>query len=178
MELDYYGGFTGAIPALEDYLSYDVGLLYYDYPGASSQESDGTDGTGGSGTRGMEFLEWYGSVGISGLPADLGISYYFGYSPTGFANNYDYTYHNISAEIPVPSTPFTLYGGVGFTDSDTASTTTGYGFTDYKVGTTTSIFGLDWGIEYTTTTGYAASGEDADTTAGGQHVVGYVSASF
>ena len=66
MELDYYGGFTGAIPALEDYLSYDIGLLYYDYPGASSQESDGTDGTGGSGTRGMEFLEWYGSVGISG----------------------------------------------------------------------------------------------------------------
>ena len=43
-------------------------------------------------------------------------------------------------------------------------TTTGYGFTDYKIGTTTSIFGLDWGIEYTTTTGYAASGEDADDT--------------
>jgi len=180
MELDYYGGFTGAIPlpTIEDYFSYDIGALYYDYPGASSQESDGTDGTGGSGTRGMEFLEWYGSVGISNLPADLSISYYFGYSPTGFANNYDYTYHNISAEIPVPSTPFTLYGGVGFTDSDTDSSTTGYGFTDYKVGTTTSIFGLDWGIEYTTTTGYAATGVDADTTAGGQHVVGYVSASF
>ena len=178
MELDYYGGFTGAIPGVEDFLSYDIGMLYYDYPGASSQESDGTDGTGGSGTKGMEFLEWYGSVGISGLPADLGISYYFGYSPTGFANNYDYTYHNISAEIPVPGTPFTLYGGVGFTDSDTASTTSGYGFTDYKVGTSTSIFGLDWGVEYTTTTGYAASGEDADDTLGGQHVVGYVSASF
>ena len=27
------------------------------------------------------------------------------------------TYHNVSAEIPVPSTPFTLYGGVGWTDS-------------------------------------------------------------
>ena len=180
MELDYYGGFTGAIPlpTIEDYFSYDIGALYYDYPGASSQENDGTDGTGGSGTRGMEFLEWYGSVGISNLPADLGISYYFGYSPTGFAQNYDYTYHNISAEIPVPSTPFTLYGGVGVTDSDTDSSTTGYGFTDYKIGTTTSIFGLDWGVEYTTTTGYAASGVDADTTAGGQHVVGYVSASF
>jgi uncharacterized protein (TIGR02001 family) len=180
MELDYYGGFTGAIPlpTIEDYFSYDIGMLYYDYPGASSQDSDGNGPDGGSGTQGMEFLEWYGSVGISNLPADLSISYYFGYSPTGFNNNYDYTYHNISAEIPVPSTPFTLYGGVGFTDSDTASTTTGYGFTDYKVGTTTSIFGLDWGIEYTTTTGYAASGEDADDTAGGQHVVGYVSASF
>ena len=37
MELDYYGGFTGAIPGLEDYFSYDIGMLYYDYPGASSQ---------------------------------------------------------------------------------------------------------------------------------------------
>ena len=136
------------------------------------------DGTGGSGTQGMEFLEWYGSVGLSGLPYDLGISYYFGYSPTGFAQNFDYTYHNVSAEIPVPSTPFTLYGGVGWTDSDTASTPTGYGFTDYLVGVSTSAFGLDWGVQYTTTTDYAGTGVDADTTAGGDHVVGFVSASF
>ena len=27
MELDYYGGFTGAIPLVEDYLSYDIGML-------------------------------------------------------------------------------------------------------------------------------------------------------
>ena len=35
MELDYYGGFTGAvpIPTIEDYFSYDIGMLYYDYPG-------------------------------------------------------------------------------------------------------------------------------------------------
>ena len=99
MELDYYGGFTGAIPALEDYFSYDIGMLYYDYPGASSQDSDGNGPDGGSGTQGLEFLEWYGSVGISGLPADLGLSYYFGYSPTGFNNNYDYTYHNVGAEL-------------------------------------------------------------------------------
>ena len=178
MELDYYGGFTGAIPGVEDYLSYDIGMLYYDYPGASSQESDGTDGTGGSGTRGLEFLEWYGSVGIAGLPYDLGLSYYFGYSPTGYANNYDYTYHNVSAEIPVPSTPFTLYGGVGFTNSENADNTTGYGFTDYLVGVSTSAFGLDWGIQYTTTSDYAGDNVDSDTTAGGDHVVGFVSASF
>ena len=165
MELDYYGGFTGAIPLVEDYLSYDIGMLYYDYPGASSQNANDEYGT--AGTQGLEFLEWYGSVGISGLPADLGISYYFGYSPTGFGQNYDYTYHNISAEIPVPSTPFTLYGGVGFTDSDTDSGTTGYGFTDYLVGVSTSAFGLDWGVQYTTTTSYAGAGVDADTTAGG-----------
>ena len=56
MELDYYGGFfTGAIPFVEDYLSYDIGMLYYDYPGASSQNNSGNDGTGGSGTKGMSF---------------------------------------------------------------------------------------------------------------------------
>ncbi len=178
MELDYYGGFAGAIPLVEDYLSYDIGMLYYDYPGASSQQPDGDDATGGSGTRSLEFLEWYGSIGISGLPADLGISYYFGFSPTGYNGNYDYTYHNISAEIPVPTTPFTLYGGVGFSDSDTDDSTTGAGFTDYLVGVSTSAFGLDWGIQYTTTTDYAGTGVDADTTAGGDHVVGFVSASF
>ena len=94
------------------------------------------------GTKSMEFLEWYGSVGIS-LPYDLSVSYYFGYSGTGFSNNYDYTYHNVGAEIPVPSTPFTLYGHVGFTDSDTDDNVTGAGFTDYKIGASTSIwFGL------------------------------------
>ena len=50
MELDYYGGFTGAIPlpTIEDYFSYDIGVLYYDYPGASSQDKRGNDGTGGT----------------------------------------------------------------------------------------------------------------------------------
>ena len=76
-ELDYYGGFSGAVPLLEDYFSYDGGFLYYDYPGASSQNENDTYAT--AGTQGLEFLEWYGSVGISGLPYDLGISYYFGF---------------------------------------------------------------------------------------------------
>ena len=37
--LDYYGGFTGAVPFLEDYLSYDGGFLYYDYPGMTDQNT-------------------------------------------------------------------------------------------------------------------------------------------
>ena len=163
-ELDYYGGISGAVPGLEDYLSYDAGLLYYDYPG-------------GLATKGLEFLEYYVSAGIS-LPMDIGLSYYYGFSPTGYAQNYDYTYNNVSAEAPIPGTPLTLYGGIGFTDSDGADTTTGYGFTDYKVGMSTEAFGLGWGLEYTTTTDYAGTGVDSDTTAGGDHVVVYVNASF
>ena len=33
LELDYYGGISDAVPMLEDYLPYDGGILYYDYPG-------------------------------------------------------------------------------------------------------------------------------------------------
>ena len=32
MELDYYGGFTGAIPGIEDYLSYDIGFYIMTIP--------------------------------------------------------------------------------------------------------------------------------------------------
>ena len=167
-ELDYYGGISGAVPGIEDFLSYDAGLLYYDYPGNTPELTSSGN---------TAFLEYYGSVGIA-LPADIGVSYYFGFSPTGYGGNYDYTYHNVSAEAPIPSTPLTLYGGIGFTDSDTADTTTGYGFTDYKVGMSTEAFGLGWGLEYTTTTDFAGTGVDADTTAGGDHVVIYVNASF
>ena len=37
-ELDYYGGFSGAVPLLEDYFSYDGGFLYYDYPGMTDRK--------------------------------------------------------------------------------------------------------------------------------------------
>ena len=166
-ELDYYGGVSGAVPGLEDFLSYDAGLLYYDYPGDTSKYSGPA----------AEFLEYYISAGAS-LPGGIGLSYYYGFSPTGYKGNYDYTYHNVSAEAAVPGTPLTVYGGVGFTDSDIADSTSGYGFEDYKFGISTEAFGLGWGLEYTTTTDYAASGEDKDTTLGGDHIVGYVNASF
>ena len=37
LELDYYGGFSGPVPGLEDFISWDGGVLYYDYPGLSSE---------------------------------------------------------------------------------------------------------------------------------------------
>ena len=54
-ELDYYGGFSGAVPLLEDYFSYDIGFLYYDYPGM-------TDENTANGARNVDFFEWYASL--------------------------------------------------------------------------------------------------------------------
>lgn len=141
-ELDYYAGISGSVPGLEDFLSYDGGILYYDYPGMTDATSPTPD-----------FLEYYGSLGVAVPFNDIGLGFYYGYSPTGFAGAYDYDYMNISAEIPIPSTPFTLSGGAGFTGVDEEG---GNQYTDYIASISTSAFGLDWGLSYTTVDGYGA----------------------
>ena len=65
-ELDYYGGFSGAVPLLEDYLSYDGGVLYYDYPGMTDQNTL-------DGARNVDFVEYYGSLSLA-VPNLLQIS--------------------------------------------------------------------------------------------------------
>ncbi len=149
-ELDYYGGLTGAVPGLEDYLAWDGGILYYDYPGMTDQNTL-------DGARNVDFVEYYGSLSAT-IPTpvtDLGLSYYYGFSPSGFQQD-NYDYQNVSLEIPVPSTPFTLSGGVGFTGSEMEG---GNAYTDYIASISTSAFGLDLGLNYTTVTGYGADQE-------------------
>ncbi len=147
-ELDYYGGLTGAVPLLEDYLAWDGGILYYDYPGM-------TDENTANGVANVDFVEYYGSLSAT-IPnpiSDIGISYYYGYSPTGFQGNYGYDYQNVSAEVGIPNTPFTVSGGAGFSGSDTEG---GNQYTDYIASLSTSAFGLDLGLNFTTVSGYAA----------------------
>ena len=146
-ELDYYGGIAGAVPGLEDYLSYDGGILYYDYPGM-------TDENTANGARNVDFVEYYGSLGVA-LPMDVGLSFYYGYSPSGFQqDNYDYM--NVGAEIPVPNTPFTLSGSAGFTGSEMEG---GNAYSDYLASISTSAFGLDFALTYTTVDGYGTDQE-------------------
>jgi len=149
-ELDYYGGFSGAIPGFEDYLSYDGGVLYYDYPGMTDQNT-------ADGARNVDFVEYYGSVGLT-IPTaltDIGISYYYGYSPSGFQQD-EYDYNNVGVELALPKTPFTLSGAVGFTGSEMEG---GNSYTDYIGTISTSAFGLDWALSYTTVDGYGTDQE-------------------
>ena len=151
-ELDYYGGFTGAVPLLEDYLSYDGGILYYDYPGMTDQNT-------ADGARNVDFVEYYGSLSLT-VPTpvtDIGISYYYGFSPSGFQQD-NYDYQNVGIEFAVPNTPFTLSGAAGFTGSEMVD---GNSYTDYIATISTSAFGLDWALSYTTVSGYLAD-QDID----------------
>ena len=153
-ELDYYGGFSGAVPLLEDYFSWDAGFLYYDYPGM-------TDENTANGERNVDFFEYYASVGLA-VPnpvTDIGISYYFGYSPSGFQAD-EYDYHNVGMEIAVPNTPFTISGAAGFTGNEMEG---GNAYTDYIASISTSAFGVDLGISFTTIDGYGGVNEDIES---------------
>ena len=86
---------------------------------------------------------------------DVGLSYYFGYSPSGFQQD-DYDYQNVSLEIAIPNTPFTISGAAGFTGSEMEG---GNAYTDYLASISTSLFGVDLGLYYTTVDGY---GEDIE----------------
>ncbi len=149
-ELDYYGGFSGAVPLLEDYVSYDGGVLYYDYPGMTDQNP-------ADGARNVDFVEYYGSLSlvVPNPVTDIGISYYYGYSPAGFQQD-DYDYQNVGIEIAVPNTPFTISGAAGFTGSEMEG---GNSYSDYIATISTSAFGLDWAISYTTVDGYGSDQE-------------------
>jgi len=164
LELDYYGGLSGAVPFLEDYLSYDGGILHYDYPGLGDHYDQSQD-----------FTEYYGSIGLALPFYDISLGYYYGASPTGYGGNYGYDYQNISASVPIPGTPFTAFGGMGFTGTDTAGKEN---YSDYNAGIEFSAFGLDHSVYYSGTTGYGGSGVDVDMTAGGDHIVYTVGASF
>ena len=163
LELDYYGGISGAVPMLEDYLSYDGGILYYDYPGLGEHVAGSQD-----------FIEYYGSLGIAVPFYDIGLSVYYGNSPNGYGANYGYDYINVGAEIPVPGTPFTAFGGFGSTGKEEAGQD---GYQDYTAGLSFSAFGLDHSVYYSGTSGYSSNDTDGES-GGGNHIVYTVGASF
>ena len=69
------------------------------------------------GARNVDF-EYYGSLSLA-VPnplTDIGISYYWLFSYWIPARWYDY--QNVSVEIAVHNTPFTIAGGAGFTGAD------------------------------------------------------------
>jgi uncharacterized protein (TIGR02001 family) len=134
LELDYYAGYAGDIT---DSVAFDVGAIYYDYPG-----------DGGS----LEFWEIYG-----GLSGDLGpvslsgkVSYsddYFGESGTAF-------YYDLGASYALPA-EFSLSAHFGYqTIDDGAASDAGFfsssedSYKDWSIGVSRSFMGVDLDLSY------------------------------
>lgn len=123
IEIDYYAGFASDIA--DTGLSYDLGAIYYDYPGASDLNYD--------------FTELYGSLSYSFLTA--GVAY------TVDADNKaleDSVYYSLDATHDIGM--FSLAAGVGYDDFDDGSN-----YTNYHIGASTELAGFGVDLTYTDT---------------------------
>lgn len=130
VELDFYGGYKATIGDTDFF--YDVGGLYYYYPGKRNP-----------GVVNADNFEAYGAIGWKWVSLKLSYSFkdYFGARPNANADETDGTiYVDLTANYPIGDTGATLVGHVGWLDvendgSDGDLATFGkVSYTDWKLG--------------------------------------------
>jgi uncharacterized protein (TIGR02001 family) len=117
IEVDYYAGFAGG----ED-LAWDVGIVYYSYPGADS----------------IDFGELYASLGYKWIEGKIWYSNDFGNS----GDSAEYYEANVNYDV---LENLNAFAHVGYSDGDYWS---GSEYTDWSVGVTYSLGNFDLGLKY------------------------------
>ena len=140
LELDYYAGFSSDI---NDSWSYDVGYMYYDYPG-----DDGGFG---------DYQEIYGSVSWNDLT--VGVNYSDDYYAE--TDEFFYVYGNYSFSLPydIALDLHAGYNSLEETKYDSAGNVTDGGFlatdedgyADWSISLTKTLMGIDFSIAYVDT---------------------------
>ncbi|MBD25855.1 MAG: hypothetical protein CMG46_12780 [Candidatus Marinimicrobia bacterium] len=115
VEMDFYAGYAGEVDAF----SYDVGFLYYMYPGASN-------------TLKYDFWELYGSVGYDFGPA--AVSAGLAWTPDNFGGTNDALYYSAGISVPVADV-LSFDANIGYYDF-----TGGGNFADWNIGTTLNVY--------------------------------------
>lgn len=131
IEVDVYAGFGGAFDALPA-LSYDVGAIYYWYPGATKSLD-------------YDFWELYGSLGydFDFLATSVGIAW----SPEFFGDTGDAFYYQFGVEVPLPyDVSFAAnYNIQSFSESAQDD------YQDWNAGLGYSVWDLDLSLTYSQT---------------------------
>lgn len=131
IEVDVYGGYSGSFKGL----SYDVGLIYYAYPGANSSLN-------------YDFVEGALAVGydFDVLSASASINY----SPEYFGDSGDALYYAAAVDVPLPS-DFTLSAHIGYQEIDDNAAFGVPDYTDWSVGLGYNLAGFDMSLQYVDT---------------------------
>lgn len=131
LEMDFYGGIAGEVSGI----TWDVGVIYYAYPGAN----DNLD---------YDYVEGKVALGYDFGVASIGGSVF--YSPEFFGDSGDAVYAELAAAAPLPY-GFGIEGLVGHQWIDDNAT---FGLPDYltwTIGLTYSIEGFDLALSYVDT---------------------------
>ena len=140
LELDYYAGYAGDVT---EGLGFDVGVIYYDYPGG---DLGGVD---------PEFTEVYG--GLSGDVGPVSLSGTISYSNDYYGESGKSFYYDLGGSFGLPQ-EFTLSAHYGYqTIDDGAVTKAGFfnsntdSYADWSVGVSRSYMALDFDLSYVDT---------------------------
>jgi uncharacterized protein (TIGR02001 family) len=159
LELDIYGGFKGNIGKSD--FGYDVGLLYYWYPGDAA-----------SGFHEADTLELYGAISWKWLTGKL--SYSLNDKTFGVDDSRGTYYLELNAAYPIPNSKFTVIGHYGIqkfegsngavgcssTDNDTCAS-----YNDWKIGVNYTLpKDFTIGAFYTDTSGMDSAAKSFYTT--------------
>lgn len=127
IEIDVYGGIAGAFT---DNFGWDLGVIYYAYPGADSSLD-------------YDFFEIVPAIsydfGVAAVSASAA------YSPEFFGDTGEAVYSSLNVDIPVGEN-FGVGLHVGYQDIEDAED-----YTDYGVSVSTSAAGFDFSLGYTDT---------------------------
>lgn len=128
-EMDFYGGVKGA---WDNGASWNLGAIYYYYPGADDN-------------RNYDFWELAASVGYDFKVMQATAS--LNYSPNYFADSGDAWYPALNVNVPLPK-GFTANAGVGY---QWVSDNTAFGYKDYStwsLGLGYDVYGFNLGLKY------------------------------
>ncbi|MCU0837158.1 MAG: TorF family putative porin [Rhodospirillales bacterium] len=138
VELDWSFGLRGTVPIAEQEISWDIGGIYYSYPGAGRIDGEASN---------YNYWEIASSLGWAPIePLSFGASYY--YSPDFFAGTGHAHYLNglVTFTPPNPWVNVALFAGLGRQWIEDAKD-----YTDWTIGATVSIKGVDLTLQYTDT---------------------------
>ena len=151
MELDYYVGYGGSIT---EAFSYDIGVIYYDYPTA---DATNFSGEGYNKDRDLDYVEVYGSVGYQ----DLTVGYAFSDDYWQETGKFNYFYIDYDLELRAG---WSYSFHVGYNDFSNSSTDNDVNdaneaflsngednYTDYSITFTKSFYGLDLSFSFVDT---------------------------
>jgi len=131
IEVDLYAGYSNSVGKF----SYDVGAIYYAYPGADT-------------ARDYDFYEIALAAGYDFDVAEVTAS--INYSPDYFNESGDAQYYALSASAPLPR-EFSLSAHVGRQDIDDNDTFGVPDYTDWSIGVGYAIEGFDLSLTYVDT---------------------------
>ncbi len=128
LEVDLYGGYSGSV----NDISYDVGVIYYAYPGAD----DSLD---------YDYVEAAVAVGYDFGAFSASAS--FNYSPEFFGDSGDAQYYALGVDVPLMK-DLSLSAHVGRQEIDDNDAFGLDDYTDWSLGLNYSLKGFDMFVQY------------------------------